>query len=257
VGADSDGFSCPSASDAKKDGQSLLTTKTIRHELASSSQKTPLSKTSFEAASMQHHLMLLEHGRKAVSSIGCEIWNGYMSDDAAGYAGWYSPSWGNLLSEYWEARGAAALAGVRFDGQQIPGDTWLSKLPFKHDADPAFKDLNALKDMCNECTGDMFPHTCVGKWTRIRQMIRDDTQAALKAFSDESHIPLPAFHENDMLVHVRLETDHPQVAYYAKSFFAGLVPESTSRIILLSAEPDWGKPILQSYVDIFHELCPR
>merc|ERR1719362_1241340 len=180
-----------------------------------------------------------------------------MQQDSAGFFGWYSPSWGNLLSEYWEARGAAALAGVRLAGAQIPTDTWLSKLPFKRDADPAYKDLEAFKDMCNECTGNQFPHECVGKWTRIRQMIRDDTQAALKAFADERHIALPVFHENDMLIHVRLEPDHPQVAWYAKSFFAGLIPESTSRIIILSAEPEWGRPILDSYVDIFHELCPR
>jgi len=207
--------------------------------------------------SFQHMLMLLDRKRKDMSSTSCGVWNGGIDDTHCDYYGWYSPNWGNLLSEYWEARGAAALAGVSFVGDPIPGETWLSKLPFAHNADSAFKDLNAFNDMCNECTGGMFPHGCFGKWTRIRQMIRDDTQAALQAFSDEAHIPLPAFQENDMLVHVRFEPDHPQISYYANSFFAGLIPESISRIILLSAEPECAEPILESYMAIFDELCPQ
>jgi len=188
-------------------------------------------------------------------STRCSVFRGSLDDNAAHYNGWYSPAWGNLLSEYWEARGAAALAGVNYEGSPIPGETWLSKLPFKHDSDPALKDLSALDKMCNDCTGGMFPHLCEGKWTRIRQMIRDDTQAALKNFAQEANVPLPAFHENDVLVHIRLEPVHPQIAYYAKSFFDGRITKRVSRIILLSAEPQWGRPILDSYFAMFEELC--
>jgi len=209
---------------------------------------------SFAAASMQQHQRLQREG-KCTSSTGCSVWNGYLSDKVGGYYGWYSPHWGNLLSEYWEARGAAALAGVKFEASPIPGETWLSKLPSKHNSDPAYKDDVALAKMCNACTGGMFPHQCVGKWTRIRQMIRDDTQAALKTFSQEANMTLPVFHENDVLVHIRLEQAHGQVAYYGKSFFDGHIPKGASRIILLSAQPQWGKPILESYVAVFKELC--
>jgi len=209
-----------------------------------------------------HMMELMERQLRRRQTSGdslpyCKVWGGQLNENFGSYSSWYSPAWGNLLSEYWEARGAAALAGVRFVSEAFPGGTWLSKLPTDHDADLAFKDLNALNDMCNDCTGDMFPHSCVGKWTRIRPMIRDDTQAALKAFSDESMVPLPTFNENDMLVHVRFELSHPQIAYYARSFFAGLIQDSTSRIILLSAEPEWGNPILESYTAMFHEVCPQ
>jgi len=136
---------------------------------------------SFAEASMELQLKLHSEG-KCISSSGCSVWHGSLDDNAGHYYGWYSPAWGNLLSEYWEARGAAALAGVKYEGSPIPGNTWLSKLPSKHNAYPALKDLSALNKMCNDCTGGMFPHLCEGKWTRIRQMIRDDTQAALKIF---------------------------------------------------------------------------
>jgi len=209
---------------------------------------------SFAYASMQFELKLRKEG-KIGSSSGCEVWHGSLDQDAGHYYGWYSPSWGNLLSEYWEARGAAALAGVKFEGTAFPEGSWLSKLPYKHDADPALKDASALKEMCNDCTAGMFPHGCAGKWTRIRRMIRDDTQAALLAYSHEAHQPLPTFNENDVLVHVRFDPDHPQIAYYAKSFFDGRIPDKTSNIILLSVEPEWGKPILDSYKKMFQELC--
>jgi len=176
---------------------------------------------SFAEASMELQLKLHSEG-KCISSSGCSVWHGSLDDNAGHYYGWYSPAWGNLLSEYWEARGAAALAGVKYEGSPIPGNTWLSKLPSKHNAYPALKDLSALNKMCNDCTGGMFPHLCEGKWTRIRQMIRDDTQAALKIFSEEATEPLPAFDENDVLVHIRFEKSHPQVAWYAKSFLMGI-----------------------------------
>jgi len=209
----------------------------------------------FAEASMrlQQKLMILG---KCHSSTGCSVWHGSLDNDAGHYYGWYSAAWGNLLSEYWEARGAAALAGVRYDGTPIPGNkTWLSKLPSQQNAYPALKNMDALRKLCNQCTEGMYPHGCVGKWTRIRQVIRDDTQAALQSFSLEAHVPLPVFHDNDVLVHVRLDPGHPQIAYYAKSFFDEHIPDSTSRIILLSSEPKWGKPILDSYTKMFRELC--
>jgi len=257
---DSHGFTCPSALDAEtvpveEDGRILLGTRSTSSGQASSSQQTLRAQASLADTSRQHQLMRLD-GENLVPD--CPVWNGIMDGNAVYYNGWYFPAWGNLLSEYWEARGAAALGGVKFiSSETFPRGTWLSKLPSQRDADSALQDSNALIDMCNDCTGGMFPHECIGKWTRIRQTIRDDTQEALKAFSDETHIPLPAFHEKDMLVHVRLEPNHPQIAYYAKSFFAGLIPDGASRIILLSAEPEWGKPILESYMAIFHELCPQ
>lgn len=214
---------------------------------------------SFAAASMQLQLKLRGEG-KCTSSTGCPVWHGSLDEHVCSYYGWYSPAWGNLLSEYWEARGAAALAGVKYEGTPIPGDTWLSKLPSEHNADPAFKDEISLDKICKDevCLrhDGMFPHICVGKWTRIRQLIRDDTQAALQAYS---HVPtnerLPAFNEHDMLVHIRFDKGHPQIAYYAKSFFDGHIPSGTSRIILLSNEPQWGMPILESYIALFKELC--
>eukprot|EP00747_Dinoflagellata_sp_TGD_P165273 gnl/TRDRNA2_/TRDRNA2_186337_c0_seq1.p1 gnl/TRDRNA2_/TRDRNA2_186337_c0~~gnl/TRDRNA2_/TRDRNA2_186337_c0_seq1.p1 ORF type:complete len:328 (+),score=38.93 gnl/TRDRNA2_/TRDRNA2_186337_c0_seq1:129-1112(+) len=193
-------------------------------------------------------------------SSSCRVWKGWLSPEDAGYHAWYSNAWGNLLSEYWEARAAALLAGVPYQGDEFPpnlkGDvTWLSYLPAVSSPDPALKNLTALRAMCRDCADEMFPHACAGKWTRIRKTIINDTQAAVTTFATAFNLSLPSFGPHDVLVHLRSEPSHPQVEWPGRSYFQGLIPSDTKTIFFVHEDKPMFRPIVDMYTNLLGEVC--
>lgn len=194
---------------------------------------------------------------QGISDLICQVYRGHLSASGGSYGAWYSPNWGNLLSEYWEARAAAILAGVPFRGNRFPGETWLKYLPATAESDNSLKNVSALEELCNSCTAGMFPHDCNGKWTRIRKQIIVDTQSALKQYVAEQKLSLPHFGSNDVVVHVRYELEHGQVQWPAKSYFKELLPDNISKLTLLAGTrnaTEWAE-MTRLYKSLLGEVC--
>lgn len=155
-------------------------------------------------------------------------------------------NWGNDLSVYWQARGIAHLAGIEFG---LPGwpkvhfdhNSFLQYLPLHHQPIPALTNRRALEvadaacpHECHECYDpkwfQRYPHECTGAWTYIRPEIQMDTQAALDKVFNENAIVPPKFLPGDVVLHLRLEFEHPQQAWPGRSVFANHLPSRTKRI---------------------------
>ncbi|CAE8582766.1 unnamed protein product [Polarella glacialis] len=149
----------------------------------------------------------------------------------------FSHSWGNLLSEYWEPVGLAALSGKEFSaGGGIGGDTWMSYLPKHEPARSELKDPDAVKQACLSCNGTRYTHGCAGAWTHVRSLIQDSTQHALDEFEAKhkmERVTSGSANGKEVLFHMRLEFLHQQVQWPGLSFFKDKIPHDATKITIL------------------------
>ncbi|CAF1058746.1 unnamed protein product [Didymodactylos carnosus] len=140
-----------------------------------------------------------------------------------------SDNWGNTLSPYWQARGAAFLLGSSFASGQWNAHSWMDFLPVS--AAPlssgscvkAYPEL--FRRMCNDPGSDcnmVYAHKCVGAWNHIRDQIQQNTRSAMEYWAVVNNQSLPVFNTSEMVVYDRCSVDtildhdeHGQLAYSA------------------------------------------
>jgi len=143
-------------------------------------------------------------------------------------------NWGNTLSVYWQARGQAHLSGQNFIWGRSPmKQGFMRYLPEQHEPVAALTNHELFERANKECTNSVYPHECKGAWAYIRSEIQQDTQAALDRISKEDSVEPPKFLPGDVVLHLRLEFDHFQQAWPARSVFAHHLPAETKRIRIL------------------------
>ncbi|CAF5047904.1 unnamed protein product [Rotaria sp. Silwood1] len=141
-----------------------------------------------------------------------------------------SNNWGNSLSPYWQARGAAFLMGSPFSFSGWNTPTWIGFLPVSvapvssNSCVKAYPEL--FRRMCDdpgpEC--DMvYAHKCVGAWNYIRNQILQETRSALERWAQLNNETKPIFNSSDMVMYDRCSEDntlyHPEYAPIGFSAF--------------------------------------
>lgn len=171
------------------------------------------------------------HARIAVGNDRTFYWTPFTSE-----------KWGNALSGYWQARALALLAGYGFDSYVgFQGSSWLAKLPQKVPPTTC-PDIPKFKSACDSCDAEAweFAHRCSGPWTGIRDVVRNDTQAAVRAWAEEAGQKLPEFGPGDVVIQARCSEDtmlrHPEYGPVAFSFYTDNIDLAVTKRILLVSE---------------------
>jgi len=192
----------------------------------------------FEPAAYQKRVSLMRHETTSPSAA-CSLcgWKMFDNDDSTvGYNLWNSSSWGNLLSEYWEARGLTAITGRGFH-RTNSALGWLSHLPAVASAYPQSRNQSWYASTCARCNKTMFAHACPGAWTKIRSIVQNDTHHALTEYESKNPaVDAKQADETDgvhVLFHARLDFTASQVWWPARSSFAGKIPSQTKKVTIL------------------------
>ncbi len=147
-----------------------------------------------------------------------------------------SERWGNVLSPYWQARGAAHLSGYNFSCQAFGRHTWMEHLPTSVRADPQVcPNREAFAMMCHDpgpkCDSMEYAHKCVGAWNHIVPALARDTRRALELAADG--VQLATWSDSDLVVYDRCASDtvgsHDEHAPVGFSAYK-LVPQWVQRI---------------------------
>lgn len=172
------------------------------------------------------------HVEQVKMHVECPLEGAELVEDVVHYTPNQTSQWGSLLSGYWQARGVAALAGVRFNGEAF-ADSLLKYLPAKTGIDKTYKDAARLAEACLLCADTpKFPHMCNGAWTQIRPIAQRDTQKALEMFSVSEKLALPEFADQEVLLHLRLDPNGHQMQWPGRSTFEaeGVLPLGVRKI---------------------------
>lgn len=150
---------------------------------------------------------------------------------------------GNAMSPYWQARGLAAVANLPFSTSGF-SVSFMKHLPKAWNppspADGPFLEKLGFACSSRACSGQdwEYSHNCVGAWTEIREMIRDDTHKALKAFGLEKL--KQDFLENEVVMHLRCTHEvflkNDQYGPPAFSLFDA-IPAKTPRVTFIEGKP--------------------
>ena len=106
-------------------------------------------------------------------------------------SGQYAGSWGNGVAPYWQARGLAALNGMKFIMDNTfasimgPSTSWLAELPtFVEATDVTSVSMEHAAIICEEISTTFsscwhYPFECPGLWLSVLPAIQTDSRAAL------------------------------------------------------------------------------
>ncbi|CAF2980250.1 unnamed protein product [Rotaria sp. Silwood2] len=131
-----------------------------------------------------------------------------------GWIPFVSNNWGNTLSSYWQARGAAFLFGSPFSFSGWNTPTWISYLPVSVASINSSSCVKAYPELfrrlCNNSGPycDMeYAHKCVGAWNYIRNQILQETRSALERWARLNYETIPIFNRSEMVTYDRCSED--------------------------------------------------
>jgi hypothetical protein len=163
-----------------------------------------------------------------------------------------SDNWGNSLSPYWQARGAAFLMGNSFACGSWNTAAWMKFLPISVSVSVSVASLSSnscinaypelFRLMCIDCGPNcnmVYAHKCVGAWNHIRDQIQQNTRSAIEQWAVINNKTIPFFNTSEMVMFDRCSKgtvlDHPEHGPLAYSAFLH-VPKTVKILYQVYAE---------------------
>ena len=180
-----------------------------------------------------------------------------------------SNNWGNTLSPYWQARGAAFLMGSSFTCNWGT-NTWMKFLPGP--TTPPSSNSSCVKTypelfyrMCNDSGPDcnmVYAHKCAGAWNYIQDVVQKNTRSAMERWAAINNQTIPFFTTSEIVVYDRCERgtilghdEHGPIGYSAFQYIPRTVT-IVRQVYAAARNTSFCNALRQSQIAYLHRIRP-